>query len=69
MGVAEGILRASNIKVVSYFVHYSYLSIICPYGYRNEPVDLDEGWVKSCSNEPGMKNIVVILRPSLCLPP
>lgn len=63
MGVAERILRASNVKVVSYFVHYH-----GPYGYSNEPVDLDEGWVNSCSNEPGMKNIVVIPRPSLCLP-
>lgn len=64
MGVAEGILRASNIKIVSYFVHYN-----GPYGYRNEPVDVTEGCVNSSGKEPGMKNKVVIPRPSLCLPP
>lgn len=40
MGVAERILRASDMKVISYFVHY-----YGPYDSKNEEVNLAERWM------------------------
>ena len=64
MGVAEGILRSSDIKVICYFVHY-----YSPYDSKNEEVDWAQGWVSSLRGGPCMKNEVVVPWLSLCLPP
>lgn len=64
MKVAEGILRASDIKLISYFVDY-----YGPYDSKNEEVNWAEGWISRLRGGPCMKNEVVVTWLSFCLPP
>lgn len=57
MGVTVEILRAMDIKVINYFVHY--------YGPYEE-VNWVESWITSLKGGPCMKNKVVIPWFSLC---
>lgn len=64
MGVAERILRASDVKVISYFVR-----CYGPYDAKNEEVTWAQGWVSSLRGGPCRKDEVVVPWLFLCLPP